>query len=1173
LWLTVLAACVSDAPPAPAPLSSAALLRGALALAPQLPFSEDAALTVLESWELLAGPLCASSQHAGAQAFAVDFGGAEAEGVAVRAVAAGTVVVADGGFVSGAPGCTSPECNLGWGNAIVVDHGGGVFSTYAHLAAGSVAVSPGQAVCAGQALAQIGATGDAAGPHLHFQLQSGAALGAQSVPFDGFLGGVGVPACGETPPSPVSAGAGCATADTPCALAITASAPTVIDEQDACFVRSGPADGWFSAPGGQGGQMLHAPVQAAKSVEGTWRLEVAQSGTYAVEVYVPLVYATSAKAAYSVRHAGGATAKVAVDQADAAGTWVALGSFALAAGQTQWVRLADVTGEAPSPGLEIGWDAIRVLPVCPASPQPSCTAGGGVALFDLCGALLFDLEDCDDGDACTTDACTGGACVHGEVPGCCATSADCDDSDPCTKEVCVGGGCSVAPIAGCCAEQADCDDGELCTVDLCVSGACTFAPISGCCESAADCDDGVACTADSCVGHGCVHAPAGVCCISGLQCADGNPCTSDACKDGLCIHKVNSGCCDANADCDDGDPCTIDQCKAGTCALTPIPGCCGDAADCWDGNPCTAEACVSGACAFTSVAGCCQSDAACSDGNACTADLCLGHTCFVDKAPGCCTANFHCDDEDACTVDQCVGSACQHSPLPGCCHVPNDCADGDTCTKDLCQANTCAWQALPDCCAGPLDCDDGELCTADICEGGACAYVPIAGCCAHDADCDDGDPCTQTSCSGGGCKLSKVAGCCAKGAHCDDGVACTLDVCLPSGCANTPIPGCCESAADCDDGLTCTTDTCAAGLCAHSGVAGCCDSDADCTGGAPCEVGACTAGTCSYAAESGAQAVCFDGAVHGASSCGDLEGLLVPCGPCGCEDGACVEPDCAGKACGPDGCGGTCGACGPGETCGATGQCEPTDGCGGYDFEGACEGTALVWCEDDAVLSVDCAAKGLACAWVGGELGFACVPEVECPESCAGALCGAEGCPDACAACPGEMICKAGLCLDAADDPCAGIGAGGVCQGTSAVACEGGALESTDCAALGMVCADSDKAGGAVCVATCIPDCLGRACGSDGCGGSCGACGAPMTCDEGQCACPEGVAQSPFAGACADPDADSDAIPTVPPVVSGEPAGAGCRGVGGPSGGAAWVLCLLALLLGRIGRGLAIQGR
>jgi len=53
-----------------------------------------------------------------------------------------------------------------YGNAIVIDHGYGLMSLYAHLS--SIAVEPGDAVERGQLLGQSGETGLAGGDHLHF---------------------------------------------------------------------------------------------------------------------------------------------------------------------------------------------------------------------------------------------------------------------------------------------------------------------------------------------------------------------------------------------------------------------------------------------------------------------------------------------------------------------------------------------------------------------------------------------------------------------------------------------------------------------------------------------------------------------------------------------------------------------------------------------------------------------------------------------------------------------------------------------------------------------------------------------------------------------------------------------------------------------------------------------
>lgn len=61
------------------------------------------------------------------------------------------------------------KSSTGLGNHVIIDHGSGVTSVYAHLA--SISVRPGQAVDKSTSLGLEGSTGVSTGPHLHFEIR------------------------------------------------------------------------------------------------------------------------------------------------------------------------------------------------------------------------------------------------------------------------------------------------------------------------------------------------------------------------------------------------------------------------------------------------------------------------------------------------------------------------------------------------------------------------------------------------------------------------------------------------------------------------------------------------------------------------------------------------------------------------------------------------------------------------------------------------------------------------------------------------------------------------------------------------------------------------------------------------------------------------------------------
>jgi murein DD-endopeptidase MepM/ murein hydrolase activator NlpD len=84
-----------------------------------------------------------------------------ARGTPIHAAAAGTVIIARGGG----------GWNGGYGNYVVIAHANGTETLYAHMKDGGVAVSVGQSVAQGAVIGYVGSTGDATGPHVHFEVR------------------------------------------------------------------------------------------------------------------------------------------------------------------------------------------------------------------------------------------------------------------------------------------------------------------------------------------------------------------------------------------------------------------------------------------------------------------------------------------------------------------------------------------------------------------------------------------------------------------------------------------------------------------------------------------------------------------------------------------------------------------------------------------------------------------------------------------------------------------------------------------------------------------------------------------------------------------------------------------------------------------------------------------
>ena len=84
-------------------------------------------------------------------------------GIDIAAKSGAPIVAADDGYVA-----VLQSSRTGYGNMIVLDHGNGYQTRYAHLSA--FYVEAGQSISRGETIGACGSTGRSTGPHLHFEV-------------------------------------------------------------------------------------------------------------------------------------------------------------------------------------------------------------------------------------------------------------------------------------------------------------------------------------------------------------------------------------------------------------------------------------------------------------------------------------------------------------------------------------------------------------------------------------------------------------------------------------------------------------------------------------------------------------------------------------------------------------------------------------------------------------------------------------------------------------------------------------------------------------------------------------------------------------------------------------------------------------------------------------------
>ena len=378
-------------------------------------------------------------------------------------------------------------------------------------------------------------------------------------------------------------------------------------------------------------------------------------------------------------------------------------------------------------------------------------------------------------------------------------------------------------------------------------------------------------------------------------------------------------------------------------------------------------------------------------------------------------------------------------------------AAGDAALEITVDVVDLAPEHAPDICVAA--CDD-KACGDDGC-GGQCGECEMGNECI-DGACVCTPACDSAVCGDDGCGGS--CGECADNQSCTDGqCACAFLACVDKCCADGEV--CPEDSGECClpdcEGKDCGSDGC----------------DAEC--GECGENQECGEGLCSCTFESCAEACCAEGEV--------------------CAEDSCCMPDCQDKVCGGDGCGGSCGDCQELQECTEDGQCECLfAGCA----ESCCpEGQV---CFEDACCQPQCDGKLCGDDTCGGlcaecEPGYKCTEEFTC-------VCAFEGCGEDCCG-AGEICTEAGCCKPDCDGKeCGDSGCGTQC---------GECGENKQCDNFGCICSFLE-CGGDCCgepqichqEACCTPDCDGKDCGSDGCGGSCGDCGEYELCGADQlCEC------------------------------------------------------------------------
>ena len=714
------------------------------------------------------------------------------------------------------------------------------------------------------------------------------------------------------------------------------------------------------------------------------------------------------------------------------------------------------------------------------------------------------LPDCK-GKKCGDDGC-GGSC------GGCGPGTICGAAGKCVKGCapdCEGKLCG---DDGCGGQCGACQTGELCNiaVNSCVSAFCPGTPAVGCCDGEAaemcvalsaqqpaikgyryrNClSTGQHCGWDaSTKSYGCVSTPNPVD-PSGKYprgCFGAPPCVPD-CKGKAC---GSDGCGKSCGSCGSGQKCNLEtsKCYDDICEDLQGAACCGGPGgntlySCDDNNGVItygekncAAAGNKKSCGWDGAKYACGTDGGQAPATAnlprsCPPSICLpncsGKTCGDDGCGGSCGA---CGTGLVCTDNQCKKPCFPEET----CRVSFTANDGEKITNIYCNQS--------DGCGGACECPSGLECKK-FGFYGLCKPPKKNNCGDITDPCCDGQVLKWCSDPGGdAAKVVKTANCLAEGKFCgwapgsfsyNCGEGTGSD---PSGKKPKYCKGAAQTCAPVCDGKGCGPDGCGGtcGVCkggelCHEST-GKCITNEGCHG-APlqgcCEgnvLKRCLKPTPTSKADLSIEScnVCGWSAAESAYSCQPTSGAAPD--PAGTPRNCPCVGICGSNECGDDGCGGSCGTCKAGTKC----------------------SKATFVCKD-------------------------------CKVQCAGKVCGDDTCNGSCGTCAAGTQCDdQGQCVKIPPPPtCQNTPWQGSCNKEVLQFCAGGKITLKDCAEdkhcgwneLLQAYSCGTKGGvdptgtypkAAVGTkALCIPQCAGKSCGDDGCGGDCGKCVSGAICGWG----------------------------------------------------------------------------